>query len=75
VGNDVPARNQAVAFSLSANVQMLTGAAVVLIAGFLSDKFGISSPFLFLGALGIAASIFYFFVKSSENLKIKQESI
>lgn len=75
VGNDVPARNQAVAFSLSANVQMLTGAAVVLIAGFLSDKFGINSPFLFLGALGIAASIFYFFVKPSENLKIKQENI
>jgi len=68
VGNDVPARNQAVAFSLSANVQMLTGAAVALIAGFLSDKFGINSPFLFLAGLGIITSIFYILYRPPENL-------
>jgi len=59
VGNEVPAKNQAQAFSLSSNVQMLTGALVVLIAGFLSDKFGINSPFIFLGVLGLVISSFY----------------
>ena len=67
VGNEVPARNQAVAFSLSANVQMLSGATVVLVAGFLSDKFGISSPFLLLGGLGVVASIYYILFKHKEN--------
>jgi hypothetical protein len=38
---------------------MLSGALVVLIAGFLSDKFGINSPFIFLGILGIFVSLFY----------------
>jgi MFS family permease len=59
VGNEVPAKNQAQAFSLSANVQMLTGAIVVLISGFLSDKFGINSPFVFLGVVGVIISFFY----------------
>jgi predicted MFS family arabinose efflux permease len=59
VGNEVPANNQAQAFSLSANVQMLSGALVVLIDGFLSDTFGINSPFVFIGILGILVSLFY----------------
>lgn len=59
VGNEVPSKNQAQAFSLSANVQMLSGALVVLIAGFLSDRFGINSPFIFLGIVGIFVSLFY----------------
>jgi MFS family permease len=74
VGSDVESRNQAAAFTLAANVQMLVGAAVALIAGFLSDKFGINSPFLFLGALGVATSIFYLFVKLSKNLKLRQRT-
>ncbi len=64
VGNEVPAKNQAQAFSLVANVQMLTGAMVVLVAGFLSDHFGIHSPFLFLGGIGFIISIFYLWRKS-----------
>ncbi|MGD8536869.1 MAG: hypothetical protein PVF66_13550, partial [Candidatus Aminicenantes bacterium] len=59
VGNEVSSKNQAQAFSLSANVQMLSGALVVLIDGFLSDTFGINSPFIFLGILGILVSLFY----------------
>ena len=70
VGNEVPAGNQAVAFSLSANVQMLAGAIVVLISGFLSDRFGINSPFIFLGALGVVASVFYVIFKPSLNLRV-----
>lgn len=60
VGNDVRAKNQILAFSIVANIQMLSGALVVLIDGFLSDRFGIHTPFLFLAALGIVVSLYYF---------------
>lgn len=59
VGNIVPPENQAQAFSLTANIQVLTGAVVNLIAGFLSDTFGISAPFILLGVMGILISLFY----------------
>lgn len=59
VGNEISAGNQAQAFSLVANIQMLSGAIVVLAAGFLSDIFGINSPFLLLGAIGAYTSAFY----------------
>lgn len=65
VGNKVLPKNQALAFSLSANIQMLAGAIVVLIAGFLSDKFGINSPFLLLGILATVISTFYLFKRAS----------
>lgn len=63
IGNEVHIKNQAQAFSLIANVQMLTAAIVVFISGFLSDTFGINSPFILLGIVGIAISIFYLFQK------------
>jgi len=59
VGNKVPFDNQAQAFSLVANIQMLIGAVVVLVDGFLSDKLGISSPFILMGALGTFVSVYY----------------
>jgi MFS family permease len=59
VGNVVPSRDQALAFGLVANIQLFTGAVVVLIAGFLSDAFGINSPFILLGVMGIFVSVFY----------------
>ncbi len=58
VGNAVPASNQAQAFSIVSNIQMISGAAASLVAGFLSDRFGISSPFLLMGCLGAAAALF-----------------
>ncbi len=61
VGDEVSPKNQTQAFSLAANVQMVTGAIVVLAAGFLSDRFGINSPFLLIGALGAVISVFYLF--------------
>jgi len=64
VGNVVPSKNQSQAFSITANTQVLTGAVVNLIAGFLSDKFGISSPFLLLGIMGVFISAYFFFMKS-----------
>ncbi len=59
VGNKVPFNNQAQAFSLVANIQMLTGAVVVLVDGFLSDKLGISSPFVLMAAFGTIVAIYY----------------
>jgi len=65
VGNVVPAKNQSLAFSITANTQVLTGAVVNLGNGYLSDIFGISSPFLLLGIMGILIS-FFFLLKKSE---------
>ncbi len=64
VGADVSPENQAKAFSLAANVQMVTGAIIVLVAGFLSDRFGINSPFILIGVLGAVISVFYLFKRS-----------
>jgi MFS family permease len=61
IGDEVSPKNQTQAFSLAANVQMVTGAIVVLAAGFLSDRFGINSPFLLIGVLGAVISVFYLF--------------
>jgi MFS family permease len=58
VGNAVSARNQSQAFSFAANLSMVSGALISLLAGFISDRYGISSPFLVLGALGLAAFAF-----------------
>lgn len=57
VGNAVPMKNQAQAFSVVSNLQMISGAFVSLIAGFLSDEFGINTPFIILGFLGAGASL------------------
>jgi MFS family permease len=57
VGNAVPSGNQPQAFGVVSNLQMVSGAIISLAAGFLSDRFGISSPFLVLGFLGLAAMV------------------
>lgn len=65
VANKVPEKNQVLAFSLVANIKMITGAIVVLIAGFLSDRFSISTPFLFLVVLGVLVLTYYILKKDS----------
>lgn len=65
VGQKAAKKNQVLAFSIMANIQMLTGSLVVLISGFLSDRFGINSPFLFLVVLGILTLGNYLFRKES----------
>jgi MFS family permease len=52
-------QDQDIAFSLFANIQMLGGAVISLISGFISDLFGINSPFLLLALLGILTLIYY----------------
>lgn len=68
VAKKVPEKNQVLAFSIVANIQMITGSIIVLISGFLSDKFGINSPFLFLVGLGILVLMNYLFKKDSPLL-------
>ena len=61
VGTRVESRDQALAFSLVSNIQVLSGAVVVLLAGFLSDRFGIHTPFLFMAGLGALLTAYYWF--------------
>ena len=65
VGDLASEQNKTIAFSIVANMQMLAGSLAGLIAGFLSDSFGINSPFLFLAGLGTAVSIFYLCIRRS----------
>lgn len=65
VAEKVRTKNQVLAFSIVANILMLTGSIVVLISGFLSDRFGINSPFLFLVGLGLLVLILYLLKKDS----------
>ncbi|HCS48345.1 MAG TPA: hypothetical protein DIW61_08870, partial [Candidatus Aminicenantes bacterium] len=55
------------AFGLASNLQLLAGALVSLLSGFLSDRFGISAPFLVMGALGAAAFVLSAFVFDSAD--------
>jgi MFS family permease len=57
VGNTCPETSQPQAFSLVSNLQMLAGALISLLSGFLSDRFGISSPFVVISVLGAAAFV------------------
>jgi fucose permease len=59
VANKVEFQDQALAFSLVSNIQVLSGAVVVLLAGFLSDRFGIHTPFLLMSVLGAFLTVFY----------------
>jgi MFS family permease len=59
VGSTVDKAHQAQAFSLTSNIQMFSGAMTALGAGFLSDKYGIQSPFMFIGLLGILIAGYY----------------
>ena len=55
VGNAVPASRQSQAFSVASNLQMLSGALFSLVSGFLSDGYGVNTPFLLMGGLGVLA--------------------
>jgi MFS family permease len=59
VGQKVPKKNQTVAFSIIANIQMLAGSVSGLISGFISDYFGIKSPFYLLSLWGILVTAYY----------------
>jgi MFS family permease len=58
VGHTCPEPCQPQAFGLVSNLQMLAGAVFSLISGFLSDRFGISAPFVVMGGVGAAVFVF-----------------
>lgn len=68
VGNEVSTKNQTLAFSITSNIQMLSGSIIVLISGFLSDKFGINTPFIFLAIIGAFVSMYYFYQRPQYKL-------
>jgi len=59
VGSTVPAAGQTMAFSWVSNIQMISGALVSLVSGFLSDAIGIQFPFVLTGVLTLAIFLFY----------------
>ncbi len=59
VGSTVPPEGQTQAFSWVSNIQLISGAIVTLVSGFLSDALGIQFPFLLTGVLTLAIFIFY----------------
>ena len=52
------AKNRTAAFSLVATIQILGNSAFAFISGFLSDAYGINTPFLLLGGATLL-SVFY----------------
>jgi MFS family permease len=58
VGNTVPSQHQSQAFSVASNLQILSGALISLVSGFLSDRFGVNSPFLLMAGLGFVVLMF-----------------
>jgi FSR family fosmidomycin resistance protein-like MFS transporter len=59
VGSTARREAQTQAFSWVSNIQMLSGALIALISGFVSDALGIHVPFLLAAALTLAVFIFY----------------
>ncbi len=59
VGSTVPAAGQTQAFSWVSNIQLISGALVSLVSGFLSDALGINFPFILTGVLTIGVLLFY----------------
>jgi MFS family permease len=58
VGSVAKPKNRTAAFSLNANVQILGNAAFTFIAGFMSDAWGINTPFLLLGAVALIIAVY-----------------
>ncbi len=59
VGSSVPREDQTQAFSWVSNIQIVAGAVISLLAGILSDKFGIRAPFLLSCFLAAACFVYY----------------
>ena len=57
VGNAVSSGSQPQAFSVASNLQMIAGALVSLVSGFLSDRCGVNAPFVLVGGLGVLALV------------------
>ncbi|MDD8019843.1 MAG: MFS transporter [Acidobacteriota bacterium] len=59
VGSTVKSGEQTLAFSWVSNIQLISGAVITLIAGFLSDLINIGFPFILTGIFALAIFLFY----------------
>lgn len=59
VGSTVRDEEQTLAFSWVSNIQLISGALISLLAGFLSDLVGIRFPFILAGFLTLVIFLFY----------------
>ncbi len=59
VGSTVSRGNQTQAFSWVSNIQILAGALISLLAGILSDRFGIRAPFVLSFVIAAVCFVFY----------------
>ncbi len=68
VGSRVAPVDQTQAFSWVSNIQLIAGALVSLLAGFLSDRFGIRAPFVLSALLAAACFVYYLLPAGSRAL-------
>lgn len=61
VGSSVERRNRTAAFSIVSNIQILGNSVFSFIAGFMSDAFGIHTPFLMLAGI-VAGVVLYLYL-------------
>jgi len=59
VGSSVNDEEQTLAFSWISNIQLISGAIITLISGFLSDLVNIRFPFILTGTFALAIFLFY----------------
>ncbi len=72
IGSTVPVGEQTQAFSWLANIQMISGALIALLAGFFSDRFGIRSAFILSAALS-ATVLGYYMLTGTVDGKARSE--
>ncbi len=58
VGSIAKSKNRTAAFSLNANIQILGNAAFTFAAGFMSDAWGINTPFFLLGTVALIIAVY-----------------
>jgi MFS family permease len=58
VGSSAQSKNRTAAFSVVSNLQIIGNATFTFVAGFMSDAWGINTPFFLLGAASLAIAIY-----------------
>lgn len=74
VGSSVPTVDQTQAFSWVSNIQILAGAVLTLLAGVLSDRFGIRAPFVLSSFLAASCFVYYALPVGSRALQARSQS-
>ena len=64
VASSTKSKNRTAAFSLVSNLQVAGNAAFTFIAGFMSDAWGINTPFFLLGAMALIIAVYVFALRN-----------